>query len=378
MISALGRIVRIDVSALEQDDRDALHRVWSGASVSGPADDIVDGGVVEAPSGMRTAPMLASISQRVTRAAIGARRGEMWMLHAGAVADEAGRVVVVVGPSGRGKTTAMRALARHYAYVTDETVAIDGAGIVHPYRKPLSIIEEIGAAKAQRAPGELGLGELPDAPLRVAALVLLDRRTNGPDAAVLEPCDLGDALVDLAEQSSHLAELPHALQTIAEHAMAVGGVHRVTYREADTLVDALSALFRDPSAIAITPRTVEVSLHSPDVDEGEGAGWFRTPHLDALALRDPERIALLLPGDHGGALLRVLDGIGPVLWTNADGRSTDEMVRIVIGAHGEPDADDATAIVAASLSELVDQGLLRHREEAGPDGVGTQFQQVIR
>ena len=56
------------------------------------------------------AVMLSGLSQQVTLAAIEAARGRAWMLHAAGIATPDGQVVVLVGPSGRGKTTASRAL----------------------------------------------------------------------------------------------------------------------------------------------------------------------------------------------------------------------------------------------------------------------------
>ena len=101
--------------------------------------------------------MLSSLSQQVTLAAIEAARGRAWMLHAAGIATPDGPVVVLVGPSGRGKTTASRALGAVYGYVSDETVAIDEDGRVWPYRKPLSVIEDFAAPKTQLAPSALGL-----------------------------------------------------------------------------------------------------------------------------------------------------------------------------------------------------------------------------
>ena len=314
--------------------------------------------------------LLSTASQKVTRAALKARRGELWMLHAGAVADEQGRVVVVIGPSGRGKTTATRTLAQRYAYVSDETVAIDSDGIVHPYRKPLSIIEDEQRVKAQRPPSELGLGALPAVPLRLAALVLLDRRPDGPDEAVIEDCNVGDVLDEVVQQTSHFADLPHPLRTLAAHAEAVGGFRRAIYREAEALADAFAPLFRDPATNVIAEEHVALA---PPSRSGAAEGWQRTPYLDALALTDPSRIAIVQSGEAGG-LLRIIDGIGPVLWQHADGRPLAELVSAVVAAHGEPGSDDAAQLVDAAIAELAEQGLLTSAAETGFDPTETRYQ----
>ena len=134
------------------------------------------------PYGSERVHMLSGLSQQVTLAAIEAARGRAWMLHAAGIATPDGQVVVLVGPSGRGKTTASRALGAVYGYVSDETIAIDDDGRVWPYRKPLSVIEDPAAPKTQLPPSALGLQPLPDAELRVAAVVLLDRDPSHPEA----------------------------------------------------------------------------------------------------------------------------------------------------------------------------------------------------
>ena len=78
----------------------------------------------------------ASLSIDVTLAALAQRAGELLLLHAaGLAAPDGGGVVVLVGPSGRGKTTAARVLGRHFRYVSDESIGIDTDGTVLPYRR---------------------------------------------------------------------------------------------------------------------------------------------------------------------------------------------------------------------------------------------------
>ncbi len=75
-----------------------------------------------------------------TLAFIDTRRGSL-LLHAGACADAQGRVVVVHGGSGAGKTTLTAALAQGgLAYLTDETVCVDPASFdIEPWPKPLTV-----------------------------------------------------------------------------------------------------------------------------------------------------------------------------------------------------------------------------------------------
>lgn len=355
LISALGCAVRIDTSSLSGEEAQGVSHAWADAAWAA-ADGLpaVHRTVTLSADGV-TESRLAALSQSVTLSAIEARRGELWMLHAAAVADDQGRVVAVIGPSGRGKTTASRALGAAYGYVSDETVAIDSRGTVLPYRKPLSVIERAGAPKAQHAPSALGLRGLPDAPLNLAALVLLDRRPDGPDEPIIENCDLGDVIADLVEQTSYLADLEAPLQTIAAHAAAVGGIRRVVYREAETLPDALAPLFRNPQPVSVIVPESRVK------DAAESSGVYRGAYLDALALEEPDRIALLLPTQYGGALLRVLGGIGPAIWRAADGVQSEDLVPIMIETFGMPSDIDAAVAVAAAVTQLEDDDVLvRH------------------
>ncbi len=209
--------MQIDLEGLPEADAAAVRDAWRDAlAAPTPADHArATPPVIVAQASTDRNGMLADLSQRVTLAALERRRGDLWMLHAAGLAGDDGRVVVLVGPSGRGKTTAARALAATFGYVSDESVAIDDDGRVWPYRKPLSVIEQRGAPKTQRSPSELGLRPLPDAALRVAAIVLLDRRDDAPEQPVIETVDLGDALKDLVSQSSGLTSMPAPLRSIA-------------------------------------------------------------------------------------------------------------------------------------------------------------------
>ena len=301
--------------------------------------------------------LLASLSQRVTLAAIEAQRGRMWMLHAAGVALPDGRVVALIGPSGRGKTTASRVLGEAYGYVSDETVAIDVSGRVLPYRKPLSIVEPDSAEKAQRSPSALGLGSLPSAALRLAGVVLLDRRA-GVSGAVVSDVDLGDALEELVAQSSYLTNLPAPLRTIAAHVASVGGVRRVSYTDAAALVAVL------PELAAVSPSEPRVSKPvSPGQPPFAGSStdrvFRRVAPLDELPLADPDRVALFhVDADHVGTV-RVLAGIAPALWRAADGVNLEALVDAAVSVYGTPGDKDATAAVEAAAEELVTAGVLK-------------------
>lgn len=353
IVSALGCTVRIDVSDLSSADVAEIRRVWGDAApLAGdpaPAAELV----VQAYDELSTARMLSLLSQQVTFAAIQARKGELWMLHAAGLADPQGRVVALIGPSGTGKTTAAKTLATRYGYVSDETSGISIDGDVLPYRKPLSVIEDGQKIKVQRSPSELGLRPLPDRPLRLAAIVLLDRRTDGPDQAVLEDCDLAEALPDLVAQTSYISSVDSALQTIAAHAEAVGGVRRVVYREASSLADAIEPLFRDPQPVrAPAPAT-------PVGPAPESPGIHRGPYLDVLTFEQQNRLALLQQSDATNTMFRMVGGIGPELWrAAAQPSSVDQLAAAAVAAYGAPDGTDALAVTREAIDELIAQEVL--------------------
>jgi hypothetical protein len=273
--------------------------------------------------------------------------GSLLLFHAAGIADEEGRVIAFVGPSGRGKTTAARTLARDYAYVTDETVAVDDAGgadRVLPYRKPLSVIVDPGLPKQQISSSTLGLQPLPDARLRMAALVLLQRDESHVGAAVVEPVSLVDAIPELVPQTSYLARTERPLQRIAQLADRHGGFRLIRYGEAETLHEAVGPLF------------------APDSDEASSEAWEPFVAKARLeehafgdvvdAIRTDDALLVLT-----SAQLIVLTGLGPtVCEAVADGRS---LVEHVVEVHGEPPAGDAAELVAACVDELVSAGVLR-------------------
>jgi hypothetical protein len=366
LIDAIGTVIEIDGSSLTDGGWDAVVRAWSGAGAA--TDAVTDpSATVTAHATVTTESMLASLSIEVTLAALKERAGEVLMLHAAGLATEEGRVVVLVGPSGRGKTTASRVLGRDFGYVSDESVGIEADGTVLPYRKPLSIIEEHDYLKAQRSPTELGLRPLPDRPLRVAALVLIER-----DAGVAEPrverVDPAEGIVGLAEQASYLGRLPRPLRTLWSHVVAVGGVHRVTYSDAATLAPVIARLAaREPGRMVgqgeseppAAPEPLRAAPATTSVAQDRSAPTYcRAPVLDTLAL-DDDRLALLVQHEAKTTRVIVLDGIAPTIWAaTAEPTMLATIAEAAVARHGEPAGTDAVTLVAASVAQLESEGLL--------------------
>ncbi|GAA1930637.1 hypothetical protein [Nocardioides marmoribigeumensis] len=199
---------------IEPDRTDSQVEVRGASGASKPQDDLAAG--------------LEHLTQALTVTAIEALAGQRLMLHACAVA-RGDRSVVLVGPSGMGKTTVATVLGRRWSYVTDECVSVAGDGRVTPFPKPLSVIGA-GPAKTQVAPTELGL--TPCAERTTPAGLVLLRRDPGAGEPTVERVSTARAVALLAEHTSYLTQLERPLARVADLVHAVGGLQVVTYAEA--------------------------------------------------------------------------------------------------------------------------------------------------
>lgn len=181
--------------------------------------------------------LLQALTQQVTYAKIQAQAGRLLLLHAGAVAHpQTGAAVAFVAPGGTGKTTLTRRLGERFGYLTDETVAVDAAGAVLPYPKPLSIRRTpTDLRKGETSPDALGLRRAPEAP-RLVRLVLLDR-SDAHAAPHLEELGLADAITALAPETSSLSALPRPLHWLAGLLDTLPAVTRLRYGEVDDVLD---------------------------------------------------------------------------------------------------------------------------------------------
>lgn len=273
---------------------------------------------------------------------IQARAGEWLMFHAAGVCDDEGTVAALVGPSGTGKSTAARTICREeFGYVTDETVAVRLDGSVVPFPKPIAMIPRDGGGKVEFGPDELGLRHC-RAELRLGGVAVLERR---PDVLkpTIEGLGLFEGIIALVPEMSALPHVPSALVRLAELVVNCGGVHRITYGDADQLPEAVRQV------LATGPAEIEFERWE-SVSPPKGSGVCRTEHNGAIATAED---VLVLQGSN----LLVLQGIGSAAWLAADlPRPLSEIVAAVVESAGDhPDAD---RLVQAAVEELVSQGLL--------------------
>lgn len=342
-VDALGVGVSIRVrDGGEPETIDRARSAWRDAAAS-PDTTELKTVEVSLSAGDDAAGALSNLSTHVTLAALDALRGSRLLLHAAGVAAPDGRVFAFVGPSGRGKTTAARHLGTRFGYVSDESVAVDAALTVWPYRKPLSVIVDGMPVKDQIAPSDLGLLPLPSAPLRLVGITLLER-DPGTDAPGASPVDLIDAICEMTPQISYLPELPSPLQYVARIIDRIGGVTRLVYRDATELPAVVAEMF-DAGSPAAQPWSV--------APEASASGPLRCAAVEDAILVEG-RACILREG-----VVTALDHRGCLVWTMCRrGANAREITDAAVAAFGEPTDGDAGALIAQTIDELVGHGLL--------------------
>lgn len=251
VLSAMGLVVHLRLAGTRAEElREELLRAWSAALVDAPDADTDANAApdvtldVALEDGDDLVPVLDDVSTRVTQRCLERKVGSAWLLHACALADPGtGATVVLVAPSGTGKTTAALTLGRSLAYLTDETAVVGLDGRMVPFAKPLSLLVDGRRPKRQVSPDELGL--LPAPPQAHLAAVALLRREPGVEGVRVEQVPTVEALPLLAEQTSSLHLLDRPLHTVAGLVAARGGVRRLVYSEAVELLPVLTAWLRE-------------------------------------------------------------------------------------------------------------------------------------
>ncbi|MFK5646001.1 hypothetical protein ACI3ET_05685 [Ornithinimicrobium sp. LYQ121] len=182
------------------------------------------------------ARLLQRLTQSITYEVIGARTGDLLMLHAAGLAHpQTGATAVFAAPGNTGKTTLCRTLGGTRAYVSDETVGIRRDGTITPYLKPLSTRRPDWAhVKDEQAPGEVGL-TAPVATPWIAGVVLLRRDARLTGGPVVEELDLLDAVLELTPESSGFMGTDGPLRWLAEVLERTGGARRAVYAEVEGL-----------------------------------------------------------------------------------------------------------------------------------------------
>jgi hypothetical protein len=349
-LSVMG--VTVEVEVPDQETRERLAHQWSRALVEAPGPAV---GPVRAPAGpSETSPARDYVlTTQVTVAGLQATAGVRLNLHAGGLADDRGRVLALVGPSGTGKTTATRTLAGRLGYLSDETVSIDAEGRVFPHAKPLSVVIDPGRPweKAQVSPDDLGLLPTPSYGA-LARLVVLQRGAEGERGLVrLDPAE---ALLELIEQTSSLALVPDPLTRVLDVMANCGGVYALRYTEIEDHVDDLvDLLATEPDTYVDADPAPVTHPGSRDLGVSEapdGDLLARLPWVDAVEL-DHSIVVLT------GARAWLLADLTATLWLHlAEPRTLADLVEEAQRVHG--DHPDAHAIVDEAVATLLEEELV--------------------
>ena len=375
-VRALGSVVRVELDdSIPDANRDLIKDQWNDLIGNDSEPVVTIAGTLSAEvqrsdqsnrfiSASSPEKLAANIATEVTLAGIAELSGSALMLHAGGVALDDGRVIALVGPSGRGKTTATQALGRELGYVTDETLAVRPDGSVISYRKPLSIGRHPDAKTPFSASG-LGLGDLPTSPLTLAAIVVLDRRDD-VDAPRVEQVPLLEALNEVVPQTSYLSMLHDPLRTLMTTILSTGGVRRVVYSEAETLPGLIDEILSASSAES--PALVDVNVAAADCGCDAKLNPFSAAEprgeADASSLYGRTEYRSAVTVDDALVVLKnsrvtVLEGIGPAVWFAADGSTEAELTDAALREiPAPPDHIDPAQVVAATVAELVTADLL--------------------
>lgn len=301
-----------------------------------------------------------ALSRELTRTGLTRLRGRALLLHAAALADAQGRAVVLVAPSGGGKSTAAKVLGQELGYVTDEAVVLLADGRIAPHPKPPSLVDATAERghKVEPSPDEIGLGPTPPSPHLAGFLTLLrDPEVRRPR---LEVVGLLDQVLAVLAQTSSSWLVEDSLDRLARAVTVAGAPVRLHYAE----IEGCHELVREHLATATpaAPSWVHLAPEGRDRYEEPGAGppeeleitgqtrVARGPWSDAIAT-EGEVLVLL-----GSRPLR-LAGAGAVLWQAAGAPATvAELTTAVITALGShPEAEE---IIRKGVAELVRHGLL--------------------
>lgn len=368
----------IDPGTIRLDEEPTTLRVGLGdLPATEAAGSGVVGSVVTASDPERLPYVL---SREITRLGLTRLRGRASLLHAAALTDADGRAVVLVAPSGGGKSTATRVLGERLGYVTDESVVLLADGRIAPHPKPPSLVIDPADRwhKAEPAPDEVGLGPTPAAP-RIAALLTLAR---DPDEAHprIEPVGLLDQLLAVLPETSSTWWLDDGLDRLAR-ALTAGGVPaRLVYAEvatchelvAEHLAQAAPAAptweHLPPAAHERLPRDDEGSAPEPTPRTPHSPGGMRTDQAPPRVVRASWSDAIACDGEvlvlAGPRPLR-LAGPGAVAWRAArEPVTVADLTTTVVAELGEhPEAD---RIVGAAVADLIDHGALRRVASPAP------------
>ena len=158
-----------------------------------------------------------------------------------------------------------------------------------------------------------------------------------------------EAITELVPQLSYITDLESPLQRLAGLCDAVGGVWRVTYGEAASLIPLVPELLRAPPGIVGAWRPIAPAQAGAET----GTAKFHWGAVSDTIAADGS-VAVISDG-----VFRVLAGIAPSIWLGiSSGLSFEQLVAQVVTDFGRPPQGDPSKLVAAAIDELIREGLV--------------------
>ena len=344
VIDGMGARVRVAVTGDGADGFVAqLREAWSRCVSD--SDDARATVKVTLAEGEDPWDRLERVTRQVTLALLERQVGNVMLFHAGGVSHPVtGRSVGYVAPSFTGKTSLTVELGRHFGYLSDETIAVGEDLSILPYPKPLSVRDPDGGPRRELSPDGLGLRRPGGAPY-LAALLYLDRRDDHEGPPEVEVVDAFDAAVLLGPQTSSLSLLPAGLHRLDALLRRVGGLTRVTYCEASSLLPLVTGLIEPPEEASDDGGDGELVRLVAPADRLVGDG-------ETLLLYK-ERLLRL--GPLGAEIVDL--AVRPIAVGALADRLTERL--------GAPDGVDARAATADAVERLIADGVLE-RVDSSP------------
>lgn len=232
---ATGEAADIDYS-IERDEDGRLYRAYYG----GNRDVLLSSPHLEC---------VLEFLQRHVHFAVAENAVEHLFVHAGAVAWR-GKAILLPGPSCSGKSELVRELIRAgAAYCSDEFAALDAAGCVHSFARPLSLRLPNGRrfCEAGEFGAETATGPIP------AGLVVVTRYEAGEsfDASPISP---GEALLELLANTVSARANPLRAVQILKAAVSRAPAIRSRRGEAAAAAPAILSLAEHPTFLSLLKR----------------------------------------------------------------------------------------------------------------------------
>lgn len=179
---------------------------------------------------------------------VGERAHNKVFVHAGVVAWK-GLAIVLPGRSLAGKSTLVAELVRAGAmYFSDEFAILDEAGLVHPFRRPLSlrVTGEPGAIKYM--PDDLLVGVAPADPTPVACVLVSTFRAGARFRP--RPLSPGTACLELLQHTLSARAQPELVLPVLQAVTQGARCYKTLRGQASEVVPAVLALAEEVTVIA--------------------------------------------------------------------------------------------------------------------------------